>query len=618
MTGKRGVGNGFVLLLFFVALAALLYSLADSAGSSVKEVSLPQLLQDVAAGRVEKILIKADGERLEAEYVTGQRVISSKEKTESLVQLLQDAGVSLEEMPDIVKERTSIWSDLLGLLSFVLPTLIIVGFLFFFMRQAQGSNNQALSFGKSRARMFTGDKPTVTFDDVAGVEEAKQELQEVVEFLKYPEKFASLGARIPRGVLLVGPPGTGKTLLARAVAGEAGVPFFSISGSEFVEMFVGVGASRVRDLFDQAKRHAPCIVFIDEIDAVGRQRGAGLGGSHDEREQTLNQILVEMDGFDTNTNVIVIAATNRPDILDPALLRPGRFDRQVVLDRPDVRGRKAILEIHVRGKPLAPDVDLEVIARQTPGFSGADLANVVNEAAILAARRNKKVITMQEFEDAVDKVIAGPERRSRVISGQEKLIVAYHEAGHAVVGHFLPHCDPIHKVSIISRGLALGYTMPMPEEDRVLHSRSKMVDDLSFMLGGYAAERVVFNEITTGSQNDIERATRMARRMVTEFGMSDELGPVALGHREQLVFLGRDLAEQRNYSEAVAEKIDREVQKLVKSAYQRAVETIEEHRDVLERLAQALLEEETLEGERLRRILEGEEVPERKKEPQEA
>jgi cell division protease FtsH len=454
-----------------------------------------------------------------------------------------------------------------------------------------------MSFGKSRARLFTGNKPTVTFADVAGVEEAKEELAEVVEFLKYPDKFASLGARIPRGVLLVGPPGTGKTLLSRAVAGEAGVPFFSISGSEFVEMFVGVGASRVRDLFDQAKRNAPCIVFVDEIDAVGRQRGAGLGGSHDEREQTLNQILVEMDGFDTNTNVIVVAATNRPDVLDPALLRPGRFDRQVILDRPDMKGRLEILKVHIKGKPLDKQVDLQSIARQSPGFSGADLANLVNEAAILAARRNKKVISTGEFSEALERVVAGPERKSRVISDAEKAIIAYHEGGHAVVQRVLPKTDPVAKVSIISRGMALGYTMGMPTEDRYLQSKSEFEDKIAGMLGGNAAEKLIFGDTTTGSSNDIEKATNLARRMVTEFGMSDKLGPLAFGKRDELVFLGREIGEQRNYSDDVAKTIDEEVRAIIDRGYSKAMEVLTQYKDRLTELAERLVAEETIEQE---------------------
>ena len=445
--------------------------------------------------------------------------------------------------------------------------------------------------------MFLGNKTVVTFADVAGVDEAKTELQEVVEFLKYPEKFNTLGARIPRGVLLVGPPGTGKTLMARAVAGEAGVPFFSISGSEFVEMFVGVGASRVRDLFDQAKRNSPCIVFVDEIDAVGRQRGAGLGGSHDEREQTLNQILVEMDGFDTNTGVIVVAATNRPDVLDPALLRPGRFDRQVILDRPDMKGRVAILKVHVKGKPLDKAISIEDLARQSPGFSGADLANLVNEGAILAARRNKKVISMPEFEEALERIVAGPERKSRIISDAEKLVIAYHEGGHAVVQRILPKCDPVSKVTIVSRGMALGYTMALPTEDRYLQSKTEFEDKIAGLLGGNVSERMVFGDTTTGSSNDIEKATQLARRMVTEFGMSDRLGPLSFGKRDELVFLGREIGEQRNYSDEIARQIDEEVRAIIDRAYERATEVLETNRSRLEALAQKLIAEETVDSE---------------------
>jgi cell division protease FtsH len=454
-----------------------------------------------------------------------------------------------------------------------------------------------MSFGKSRARMFTGEKPTVTFDDVAGVEEAKQELAEVVEFLQEPQKFIALGARIPKGVVLMGLPGTGKTLMAKAVSGEAGVPFFSISGSEFVEMFVGVGAARVRDLFDQAKRNSPCIIFVDEIDAVGRHRGAGLGGSHDEREQTLNQILVEMDGFGTDTNIIVVAATNRPDILDPALLRPGRFDRRVVLDRPDVLGRKEILEVHVRGKPLAKDVDLEVLARQTSGFVGADIENLVNEAAILAARRSKKAIGMADFEESVERVIAGPERKSRLISDDEKEILAYHEAGHALAQNKLPNCDPVHKVSIVARGLNLGYTMALPEQDRYLYTQDKFEDEIAGMLAGRAAEDIVFGDKWTGASDDLEKATKLARRMVTSYGMSKKLGPLTFGDRDELVFLGREIAEQRNYSEEVAEEIDSEVRRIIDHAYGRARDILSSYRQVLDAIAQRLIEVETIERE---------------------
>ena len=497
------------------------------------------------------------------------------------------------------------------LLSVLLPNIILVvliaAFMWWVLRQTQSGNNQAISFGRSRARMIAGDKPAITFADVAGVEEAKQELTEIVEFLKYPEKFVALGARIPKGVLLVGSPGTGKTLLSKAVAGEAGVPFFSISGSEFVEMFVGVGASRVRDLFDQAKKNSPCIVFVDEIDAVGRQRGAGLGGGHDEREQTLNQLLVEMDGFDTSTHVIVIAATNRPDVLDPALLRPGRFDRHVTLDRPDIRGRRSILDVHARNKPLDSTVDLDALARQTPGFSGADLANTINEAAILAARANKKVIGMDELEEAISRVIAGPERKSRRISDHEKEVIAYHETGHALVLKALPHADPVVKVTIISRGMGLGWTMALPEEDRYLYSRDQMQDQIAGVLGGRVAEEIVFGDITSGAEDDIKKATQWARLMVTQWGMSEKLGTVAMGHREELVFLGRDLGEQRNYSEEVAAMIDEEVRSIINHAYQTAKAVLLKQRTKMDAVVERLKVVETLTGKELDQILAEEE-----------
>ncbi|MDO8490616.1 MAG: ATP-dependent zinc metalloprotease FtsH, partial [Dehalococcoidia bacterium] len=499
---SRWIKNSFIYLLVIIALAALFFTLF-SPGQPDKEVPLSQVVEMAKDGEVKQIDI--EGDNLTVSTITGDVLKSRKEPGSSLVEILQQAGVSTGSLPINVKDN-GIWGNWFGILINFLPLLFFAGFIFFMMRQAQGGSNQAMSFGRSRARLFAGNRTTVTFGDVAGVEEAKQELQEVVEFLKFPQKFVALGARIPRGVLLVGPPGTGKTLLARAVAGEAGVPFFSISGSEFVEMFVGVGASRVRDLFDQAKRNAPCIIFIDEIDAVGRHRGAGLGGGHDEREQTLNQILVEMDGFDSSTNVIVVAATNRPDILDPALLRPGRFDRRVVLDLPDIKGRKAILEVHIKGKPLMEGVDLEKLARQTSGFSGADLANLVNEAAILAARRNKEKIGFSELEEAVDRVIAGPERKSRLISAHEKELVAYHEAGHALVAKMLPHSSPVHKISVVARGMALGYTRHL-DEDRSLHTRNQINDTLATLLGGRVAEQLKFSEMTTGATSDIERAT---------------------------------------------------------------------------------------------------------------
>jgi cell division protease FtsH len=511
--------------------------------------------------------------------------------------VLKDNGIDYTS-PQLVLQydQPSSVGAWLNILAGLIPFLLIAGLLVFMIRQAQGSNNQAISFGKSRARMFMGNKPSVTFADVAGVEEAKQELQEIVEFLKFPDKFAALGARIPKGLLLVGPPGTGKTLIARAVAGEAGVPFFSISGSEFVEMFVGVGASRVRDLFDQAKRNSPCIVFVDEIDAVGRQRGAGLGGSHDEREQTLNQILVEMDGFDTNTNVIVIAATNRPDVLDPALLRPGRFDRQVVLDRPDIRGRVSILQVHSKGKPLEASVTLETLAKQTPGFSGADLSNLLNEAAILAARRNRRRIGMSELEEAIDRVVAGPARKSRIISEREKAITAYHEVGHALVARMLPNTDPVHKVSIVARGQAGGFTMLLPTEDRYLWSKPQFEDMLAYALGGHVAELIIFGEVTTGASNDIERVTKIARSMVTEYGMSSRIGPVALGKKEELVFLGRDLNEQRNYSEQTAREVDEEVRSIIQTAFDRAYNILLQNKPRLIMISERLIREETLEG----------------------
>jgi cell division protease FtsH len=484
----------------------------------------------------------------------------------------------------------------------LLPAMLFIGVLVFMMRQSQGGNSQALSFGKSRARKFVGDKTSVTFNDVAGVEESKQELAEVVEFLKYPDKFAALGARIPRGVLLIGPPGTGKTLLSKAVAGEAGVPFFSISGSEFVEMFVGVGASRVRDLFSQAKQSAPCIIFIDEIDAVGRQRGSGLGGGHDEREQTLNQILVEMDGFDSSTNIIIIAATNRPDVLDPALLRPGRFDRQVILDRPDIRGRIAVLEVHSKGKPLEKDVSLEILAKQTPGFSGADLANMINEAAILAARRNRKTISMSEMEEAIMRVVAGPERKSRLITEKVKMITAYHEVGHALVARMLPNVDPVHKITIIPRGMAGGLTMVLPGEDRGLGTKSQFEDQIAWGLGGRAAEETIFGEISSGASDDIEKATNIARQMVTRYGMSKKLGPIAFGKAEEMVFLGREISEQRNYSDEVAYEIDKEVRALIDNGYFRAKKILTDNRDKLIEIAELLIQKETLEGDEFERL----------------
>src|SRR3954464_800031 len=590
--------NSFVYLIILVAIIALFFTVFQP-GSMDRDaqIGLNELAAAVKRGEVKRIDVAED--KMTVEIPGRGKFTARKERNDTVPDLMASYGVSPAEF-ERVDYRVSDppqFTNWLGLLVNLLPLIFFGAILLFMMRQAQGSNNQALSFGKSRARMFPGNKPPITFADVAGVEEAKQELAEVVEFLKYPDKFNALGARIPRGVLLVGPPGTGKTLMARAVAGEAGVPFFSISGSEFVEMFVGVGASRVRDLFDQAKRNAPCIVFVDEIDAVGRQRGAGLGGSHDEREQTLNQILVEMDGFDTNTNVIVVAATNRPDVLDPALLRPGRFDRQVILDRPDMKGRVAILKVHTKGKPLDKTVVVDEVARQSPGFSGAALANLVNEAAILSARRNKKVIGMNEFSEALERIVAGPERKSRVISDEEKRIIAYHEGGHAVVQRILPKCDPVAKVTVISRGMALGYTMALPTEDRYLQSKTEFEDKIAGLLGGNVSERLVFGDTTTGASNDIEKATDLARRMVTEFGMSDKLGPLSFGKRDELVFHGREIGDQRNYSDEVAKTIDEEVRAIIDKAYERATEVLTTHRDKLVALAEKLVAEETVDAE---------------------
>lgn len=588
-----------VYVLLFIAIIVLVIFGFNRSSSADSVLTINQVANEVIHGNVSKISVEED--KLTITYPDGTIKTSTKESSSTLVDQLIALGVTPDELsPDknnkllVEVKAPSQWLNILNSIFYFLPFLLLGVAFFFIFRQAQGSNNAAMSFGKSRARMFSGDHPTVTFADVAGVDESKDELKEVVEFLREPQKFVALGARIPKGVLLVGPPGTGKTLLAKAVAGEAGVPFFSISGSEFVEMFVGVGASRVRDLFDQAKRNSPCIVFVDEIDAVGRQRGAGLGGSHDEREQTLNQMLVEMDGFDTDTNIIIMAATNRPDILDPALLRPGRFDRRVVLDRPDMKGREAILMVHIKGKPIAPDVDLSVVAKSTPGFVGADLENLVNEAAILAARRNRTNIGQAEFEESIERVIAGPERRSRLISDNEKRIVAYHEAGHAVVMNAITESDPVQKVSIIARGMAGGYTLALPVEDSTLMPKKKLLAEMTGLLGGRVAEEIVFNDITSGASNDIERVTKLARTMVTRLGMSSDLGPMVYGQKEEMIFLGREISEQRDYSEAVAEKIDKEVRELVESAYTRARQILTQYRDRLDAVAQKLLEVETL------------------------
>lgn len=594
-----------IYLLLFLAIIVMVFFNVQQQAMQIRTIPINQLAADIQTGKVSEIVV--NGDDLTVTYnSTGEIKQSTKESSSGLIDQLVKLGVTPEKLQDsglkIEIKKPSAWTGILDILGYILPIIFMLGILVFFIRQMQGTNNAAMAFSKSRARMMTGEHPTVTFADVAGVDEAKEELKEVVEFLKEPQKFISLGARIPKGVLLVGSPGTGKTLMAKAVSGEAGVPFFSISGSEFVEMFVGVGASRVRDLFDQAKKHSPCIVFVDEIDAVGRHRGAGLGGSHDEREQTLNQLLVEMDGFETDTNVIVMAATNRPDILDPALLRPGRFDRRVILDKPDMRGRLEILKVHARGKPLASSVDLELVARATPGFVGADLENLVNEAAILAARRNKKVIEQPEFEEAIERVIAGPERKSRLIHPDERRIIAYHEAGHAVVTNALPEGDPVQKVSIISRGLAGGYTLAMPTEDHVLDSRKKIFATMVSLLGGRAAEEIIFNDITSGASNDIENVTKLARRMVTRLGMSEKLGPLVFGQQEELVFLGKEIGEQRDYSEAVAQQIDQEVQELVNKAYDQAKQILNTYKDKLIAVAEKLLEVEQLSREEFEAI----------------
>ncbi|TET48053.1 MAG: ATP-dependent metallopeptidase FtsH/Yme1/Tma family protein [Dehalococcoidia bacterium] len=587
--------------LFYIAIllaAVALFSYLLPSANKPEEVPLSDII--AMSQNKEIVEITVDDDLLLVTTTDDTELRAFKESNASIYEI---EGLNLEGVVVNIKGSSGInWGSLM--LNF-LPLIIFGGLLFFLFRQARGANNQAMSFGRSRARLFPANRPTVTFDDVAGVEEAKQELLEVVEFLKSREKFQALGARIPKGVLLVGPPGTGKTLMARAVAGEADVPFFSISGSEFVEMFVGVGASRVRDLFDQAKRNAPCIIFIDEIDAVGRHRGSGMGGSHDEREQTLNQILVEMDGFDTSTSVIVLAASNRPDILDPALLRPGRFDRRVILDRPDISGRVAILKVHAEGKPLDKDVDLEVLAKGTVGLSGADLANLVNEAAILAARRNKDAIGMSEFEESVDRVIAGPERKSRKISPKEKEITAYHEAGHALVANMLPNADPVHKISIVARGISLGHTRQLPIEDRYLVTRAQIKDRIATLLGGRTAEEVIFNEVTTGAAEDIEQATKIARAMVTSFGMSDKLGPRTFGRKEEMIFLGREISEQRDYSDKIAELIDEEVHSLIEEAQKTAQDILTKYKDRLVLITEQLMDKETLEGEALAAVLGG-------------
>ncbi len=601
---KNLLKNISIVLLIFLFIAGIA-TLLGSPEKKPEDVSLSTLVSQINNQQIKEISVSSDDLAITTQDGKTEKAI--KEKESGIVETLKNYGVDQEKLKNVnitVKgdSTSSIWIG--TILPFLLPFLLIAGFIWFMLRQAQRGNNQALSFGMSKARVLDpkDKKNRIVFANVAGAKEAKEELYEIVEFLKNPKKFLSLGAKIPKGVLLLGSPGTGKTLIAKAVAGEANVPFFNISGSEFVEMFVGVGASRVRDLFKQAKKNSPAIVFIDEIDAVGRHRGAGLGGGHDEREQTLNQILVEMDGFDTNVNVIVIAATNRPDVLDPALLRPGRFDRRVVMDLPDIEERKAILEIHAKNKPLAKEVNLRVIAQRTPGFSGADLSNLLNEAAILSARRGKKIIEMPELTDSIEKVILGPERKSRRIDEDEKKIIAYHEAGHALIATTLKHADPVQKVSIISRGNAGGYTLNAPTKDKSLHSRNYFIDELSVFLGGYISEKITFNDVTTGASNDLERATAIARNLVTRYGMSD-LGPRTFGHKEELVFLGKEMHEEKNYSEETSREIDRQVTKFINDAYSVAEKIILEKKNLLDIISNTLLEKETIEQAEFNKIV---------------
>lgn len=592
-----------IMLIFLIITGiAILYS---APAQKVKSITLSELVSQINEGKIKQIKVEAN--KLQVELKSGEQEKTTKESESSLTESLSNYGVNEDKLKEVnieIKEASPMAFWLGAVLPFILPFILIGAFIWFMMRQAQRGNAQALSFGMSKARMTDpkNKKKKVTFADVAGAKEAKEELMEIVDFLKNPKRFLNIGAKIPKGVLLLGAPGTGKTLIAKAVAGEAGVPFFNISGSEFVEMFVGVGASRVRDLFKQAKKNAPAVVFIDEIDAVGRHRGAGLGGGHDEREQTLNQILVEMDGFETDTNVIVLAATNRPDVLDPALLRPGRFDRRIVMDLPDINERGEILKIHSKNKPLEKNVDFKIIAQRTPGFSGADLANLVNEAAILAVRREKKTISLDELTNSIEKVILGPERKSKVISEEEKRIIAYHEAGHALVASSLPNADPVQKISIISRGKAGGYTLAVPMEDKRLYSRAYFSDELATLLGGYASEKIVIGDITTGASNDLERTTHIARSLVTRYGMSN-LGPRTFGKKEELVFLGKEISEEKDYSEATAQEIDKEVARFISQALSRAENIINEKREMLEKIAALLLEKETIEKDEFEKLI---------------
>ena len=598
LKGNKNYRNIGLYLLMLIITVSIISSFFEPKSVTQQELTYSEFLKEVEINNVSKVTIVDNS--ITGVLMNGTEFFTYSPDDPEMINTLRSKNIIIEAKPPV---KVSWWMQLL---SSLLPMLLIIGIWLFMIQQMQGGGNKVMSFGKSKAKLLGKETPKVTFKDVAGIDEAEEEVEEIIEFLKNPAKFKKLGAKIPRGVLLYGPPGAGKTLLARAIAGEAGVPFFSISGSDFVEMFVGVGASRVRDLFKQAKASAPCIIFMDEIDAVGRHRGAGLGGGHDEREQTLNQLLVEMDGFDQNIGIIMIAATNRPDILDPALLRPGRFDRRIVVDRPDILGREDILKVHARGKPWAKDVDIKVVARRTPGFVGSDLANLVNEAALLASRKGKKEIGMEELESAIDRVIAGPERKSRLISEKEKEIIAYHESGHALVAKLLPNCDPVHKVSIIPRGNAtLGYTLQLPTQDRYLISKLELMDKLSVLLGGRVAEDIVFKDVTTGAQNDLERATKLARQMVTEYGMSDTIGPVTLGRKEHQIFLGRDISENRDYSEEVANKIDKEVKKIIESAYTRAKDILTKNKRKLKKIARNLIERETLEGKDLDDLLNG-------------
>jgi cell division protease FtsH len=602
---KNLVKNILIFVIFFLVIASVL-SFSNQGGSKVERVGLEKLISQINNGSVSQIIINKDN--LEIKLKDNSKQLTKKEAGDTFSDLIKNFSVDQKKLAEIkidVKDNSGWDLFLTSVLPFLLPLLIIGIFIFFMMRGVQGVNNRAMGFGQTQAKDQNNkeNKVNTKFEDVAGIKEAKEELEEVVDFLKNSKKFTDLGARIPRGVLLIGAPGTGKTLLAKAVAGEAGVPFFNISGSEFVEMFVGVGASRVRDLFKKAKKNAPCIIFIDEIDAVGRRRGAGLGGSHDEREQTLNQILVEMDGFENNTGIIVVAATNRPDVLDPALLRPGRFDRQVILDEPDIADREDILKIHAKKKPLSKNVNLRKIAERTPGFSGADLANVLNEAAILAARTNKKTISEEEILEAIEKVMLGPAKKSKILSKKEKDITAYHEAGHALVAHFLPNTDPIHKISIISRGMAGGYTIKLPTEDKHLRSKVEFIEEIAVLLGGWVAEKNIFNDVTTGATSDLRRATALARKLITDYGMSENLGPRTFGTKEEMIFLGREIHEQRDYSEKVAEEIDKEINNFISKAREVAENIVSEKKDDLKKIADYLIEKETIERKEFEELL---------------